>query len=528
MSPEQYAVYAAQNYQRIPVTRRLLADLDTPLSVYCKLADCANTYLFESVEANEKWGRYSFIGLAAREIISVTGHRLTLTRESGVEIFETEDPLAFIQRYTEKFSVPELPELPRFSGGLVGYIGYDTVRYVEPRLRDSQPADELGVPDILLMLSDDLVVFDNFSGTLTLVTHADASNASGYAEAQQRLDQLEQKLSSEQPGLGKVTLTAPELDEASLSSSLGQAGHGDAVERIVDYCKAGDVMQVVVSQRLSMPYSDNPISLYRALRAVNPSPYMYFLNLGDFHIVGASPEILARLDHGQVTVRPIAGTRRRGKTEADDLAMEREMLDDPKERAEHLMLIDLGRNDIGRVAQTGTVELTEKMAVERYSHVMHITSNVTGRIKPGLDAIDLLRATHPAGTLSGAPKVRAMEIIDELEPVKRGIYGGAVGYIGWNGDMDMAIAIRTGVIKNNQLHVQAGGGVVADSVPRLEWKETMNKARALLRAAAMVEHSSVEHSPMPNSNEECSAGDDAAKTQVGKESPAYSGQETER
>ena len=502
MSPEQYADFAAQNYQRIPITRRLLADLDTPLSVYCKLADCANTYLFESVEASEKWGRYSFIGLQAREIISAKGNCLTITTESGVEQMQCEDPLSFVQTYAQQFSVPELPELPRFSGGLVGYMAYDAIRYIEPRLRGGEPDDELNVPDILLMLSDDLVVFDNFEGTLTLVTHADPSVVNGYAQAQQRLDELEQRLSTEQLSIGSVGLVAPELDEGSLHSSLGREGHGDAVRRIVDYCKAGDVMQVVVSQRISMEYQQDPISLYRALRAVNPSPYMYFLNLGDFHIVGASPEILARLDHGQVTVRPIAGTRRRGKTEEDDLAMERNMLEDPKEIAEHLMLIDLGRNDIGRISQTGSVEVTERMAVERYSHVMHITSNVTGQIKPGMDAIDVLRATHPAGTLSGAPKIRAMEIIDELEPVKRSVYGGAVGYLGWNGDMDMAIAIRTGVIKDNRLHVQAGGGVVADSIPRLEWKETMNKARALLRAAAMVNHSDVKTAPTSGNGED--------------------------
>lgn len=486
MSPEKFAELAAQNYQKIPVTRTLLADLETPLSVYARLADGAKTYLLESVEASEKWGRYSIIGLAAIESITVRGHEVVHDKGGDVEITEHQDPLAFIQDYIKSFSVPELDELPRFAGGLVGYMGYDIVRYVEPRLRDSVPPDELAVPDILLMRSEDLVIFDNFSGTLTLLTHVDASLPDGYEQAQKKLDGLETKLQTTQKKLNDISLGAPHLDEESLQSSMGRDGYEAAVERIKEYCAAGDVMQVVPSQRLSMEYKESPISLYRALRSVNPSPYMYYLDLGEFQIVGASPEILARVDHGEVTVRPIAGTRRRGKTEEDDLAMEKDMLDDPKEIAEHLMLIDLGRNDVGRISQTGTVKVTEQMVVERYSHVMHITSNVTGQIKPGLDAIDVLRAAHPAGTLSGAPKIRAMEIIDELEPVKRCIYGGAVGYIGWNGDMDMAIAIRTGVIKDKMLYVQAGGGIVADSVPRLEWKETMNKARAMLRAASLV------------------------------------------
>lgn len=490
MSPEIFATLAAHNYQQIPVTRTLLADLDTPLSVYSKLADGPYTYLLESVEASEKWGRFSIIGLGAEEIISVRGNLITLKKANQSEEVEHEDPLAYLQDYVKAFSVPELEELPRFAGGLVGYIGYDVVRYVEPHLKETVPPDELGVPDILLMRSKDLVIFDNFAGTLTLVTHVDADLSDAYSVAQKRLDELAVKLETSQAKLAEVSLGAPHLDESSLKSSMGQEGYEAAVETIKEYCRAGDIMQVVPSQRMSMEFTEEPISLYRALRSVNPSPYMYYLDLGDFQIVGASPEILARLDHGEVTVRPIAGTRRRGKTEEEDLAMEKDMLDDPKEIAEHLMLIDLGRNDTGRVSQTGTVKVTEQMVVERYSHVMHITSNVTGQIKPGLDAIDVLRAAHPAGTLSGAPKIRAMEIIDELEPVKRCIYGGAVGYIGWNGDMDMAIAIRTGVIKDGTLYVQAGGGIVADSVPRLEWKETMNKARAMLRAASLVQNKS--------------------------------------
>ena len=495
MSPEQFAAFKSQNFRRIPIVRELLADLDTPLSVYSKLANKPYTYLFESVEASEKWGRYSIIGLPAREVIRVFGERIV--REVDGQVVEDlcmEDPLNYIQRYQREFSVPELDQLPRFSGGLVGYIGYDVVRYVEPKLNSSTPKDELDVPDILLMLSDDLVIFDNFTGTLSLVSHADATKPDAYQESCARLDAMQDDLLTAKPSLGKVHIGAPSLDETGLKSSMGKDDYEAAVEKIKEYCRAGDVMQVVPSQRMSMVFKEDPVSLYRALRTVNPSPYMYYLDLDDFQIVGASPEILARLDHGEVTVRPIAGTRRRGKTAEDDLAMEKDMLDDPKEIAEHLMLIDLGRNDCGRVSKTGSVKVTEKMVVERYSHVMHITSNVVGQLNEGLDAVDVLRATHPAGTLSGAPKIRAMEIIDELETVKRGIYGGAVGYLGWNGDMDMAIAIRTGVIKDNTLYVQAGGGIVADSVPRLEWKETMNKARAMLTAASMVQSSSVKES----------------------------------
>ncbi len=493
MSPEDFAALAAQNYKQIPVTRTLLSDLETPLSVFSKLANEPHTYLLESAEANEKWGRYSIIGLVAEEILSVEGKRIVRSSREGNQVTEVENPLDYLREYIRQFSVPDLPNLPRFSGGMVGYIGYDTVRFIEPRLQDSVPPDELGVPDILLMRSRDLVIFDNFAGTLTLITHVDAAQEDGFGIAQRRLDRLAQQLERSMPVLGEISLGAPHLDEDGLQSSLGRERYEQAVDRIKEYCCAGDVMQVVVSQRCTMDFGEDPISLYRALRSVNPSPYMYYLHLGDFQIVGASPEILGRLENGEITVRPIAGTRRRGATEEEDCALEQEMLADPKEIAEHLMLIDLGRNDAGRISQTGSVRVTEQMVVERYSHVMHITSNVTGHLKPGMDAIDVIRAIHPAGTLSGAPKIRAMEIIDEIEPVKRCIYGGAVGYIGWNGDMDMAIAIRTGIIKDGKLHVQAGGGIVADSVPRLEWKESMNKARAVFRAASMVQKETASH-----------------------------------
>ena len=487
MTPEKFAHLARKNFNRIPVTREVLADLETPLSVYLKLARGPNSYLFESVQGGEKWGRYSLIGLQTSTVLKVFGHRLEIVRDGKPMVNrDTTDPLAEVEKFRRLFSIPSLPDLPRFTGGLVGYFGYDTVRYVEPRLAKTTPPDRLGTPDILLMASDEVVVFDNLSGTIILVVHVDAKDPSSLQKAEARLDELEKKLAEPTPQLPPMNTQGGGISEGDFVSSFGKENYLRAVEKVKEYTLAGDVMQVVPSQRFSAKFKAEPVNLYRALRRLNPSPYMYFLDLGDFHIVGSSPEVLARLEDGQVTVRPIAGTRRRGENAEADLLLEKEMLADPKEIAEHLMLIDLGRNDVGRISQTGTVEVTEKMVVERYSHVMHITSNVVGQVKDDMGALEVLKATLPAGTLSGAPKIRAMEIIDELEPVKRNIYGGAVGYIGWDGNMDTAIAIRTAVIKDGMLHVQSGGGVVADSVPELECEETMNKARAVMRAAAMV------------------------------------------
>lgn len=487
MNPQQFAELAKQNFNRIPVTREILADLETPLSCYLKLAKGPNSYLFESVQGGEKWGRYSLIGLPSQTVLRISGQRVVISHGGEItESFVTEEPLAEVDRFHARFRMPDLPELPRFTGGLVGYFGYDTVRYIEKRLRNSTPEDDLQVPDILLMASDEVVIFDNLLAKLIIVVHADPGHPDAWSRAQLRLQELEDKLSGPLPPLGSMNLEGAALTEEAFVSETGKEAFKAGVKRIKEYVLAGDVMQVVPSHRMSAPFYADPINLYRALRCLNPSPYMYFLDLDDFQIAGSSPEILARLEDGEVTVRPIAGTRRRGHNAEEDAAMEAELLADPKEIAEHLMLIDLGRNDVGRVAQTGSVKVTEKMVVERYSHVMHITSNVTGRAQPGTTAMSVLRATLPAGTLSGAPKIRAMEIIDELEPVKRNIYGGAIGYIGWNGNMDSAIAIRTAVIKDNRLYIQAGAGVVADSIPELEWKETINKARAIMRAAAMV------------------------------------------
>ncbi|MGM0563126.1 MAG: anthranilate synthase component I [Pseudomonadota bacterium] len=484
MTEEQFEACIAEGYNRVPLVREVMADLDTPLSVYLKLVDEPYSYLFESVQGGEKWGRYSIIGLGCREVLSVAGHQVEIRRDGEcVESSEEDDPLAFVEAYQARFKVPELPDLPRFHGGLVGYFGYESVHYIEPRLARKARAkpDPIGAPDILLMLSDELVVFDNLSGRMYLVVHAAPGE---YRAAHQRLDALSKRLLE--------PLTPPEagapsrVDEEDFVSGFTRAGYESAVEQARRYIIDGDVMQVVLSQRLSLPFEAAPLDLYRALRTLNPSPYMYFLNLGDIAVVGSSPEILVRLEEGEVTVRPIAGTRKRGDTEKRDRELEAELLADPKELAEHLMLIDLGRNDAGRVSKTGTVKLTDKMVVERYSHVMHIVSNVTGELRDDLSAMDVLRATFPAGTVSGAPKIRAMEIIDELEPVKRGIYSGAVGYLGWDGNMDTAIAIRTAVIHDKTLYMQAGAGIVADSQPELEWKETMNKSRAIFRAASLA------------------------------------------
>ncbi len=476
-----------REFNRIPLVREVLADLDTPLSTYLKLADEPYTYLFESVEGGEKWGRYSIIGLACQKRLKVFGHRVVLEVDGEIVSEEvTEDPLQFIEDYLDFFRVAEAECLPKFHGGLVGYFGYDTIRYIEPKLADCPNPDKHQTPDILLMLSDELVVYDNLASRMFIVVHVDPEQREAWESGQKRLTELEQKLYEVQLDR-QLQATSETVKEEDFTSEFTRDDFKSAVAKARQYIIDGDAMQIVLSQRLSIPFKQKPIALYRALRSLNPSPYMYYLNLGDHYVVGSSPEILVRLEDGAVTVRPIAGTRPRDKNRARDLALEKELLADPKELAEHLMLIDLGRNDAGRVSQFGSVELTEKMIVERYSHVMHIVSNVEAKLKPGLSAMDVLRATFPAGTVSGAPKIRAMEIIDELEPIKRGIYSGAVGYISWSGNMDTAIAIRTAVIKDQHLYIQAGAGIVYDSVPENEWVETMDKARAIFKAVALAE-----------------------------------------
>ena len=482
---------AAEGHTLVPVVREVLSDLDTPLSVYLKLADGPHSYLFESVEGGERFGRHSIIGLPARCVYEFRGHQLTV-REHGevVETRDVEDPFAEVERLRAAHRVAKVDGLPGFSGGLVGWFGFECVEMIEPRLGSSTKRDELGTPDILLMLSQEVAVFDNLKGRLYLVVHADPREPQAWARANRRLDALVHRLRHAGAGYPE-TLDPNGLDEADFVSGFTRDGFIRAVEKSKELIRAGDIFQVVLSQRLSVPFKARPVDVYRALRALNPSPYMYFLDVGGTQVVGSSPEILVRLQHagdgaGVVTVRPIAGTRPRGATPEQDDALEAELLADPKERAEHLMLIDLGRNDAGRVSEAGTVQVGEQFVIERYSHVMHIVSEVTGRLKDGMSYADVLRATFPAGTVSGAPKIRALEVIRELEPVKRNVYSGAVGYIGWHGDADTAIAIRTAVIQDGRLHVQAGAGIVFDSDPQKEWDETMNKGRALFRAVAQA------------------------------------------
>jgi anthranilate synthase component 1 len=483
MTESDFRRLAAQGFNRVPLVLETFADLDTPLSIYLKLANRPYSYLLESVQGGERFGRYSFIGLPAQTRIVVRGQKvLVLHGETVTEDVECADPLVFIGDYLKRFNAAPLEGLPRFAGGLVGYFGYDTVRYVEPRLaRRPEKPDPIGTPDIVLLQSEEIAIVDNLAGKLYLVVYADPRNPLAFAHGRQRLRELLEALRRpvEIPAHGPTVAHQAQ-------SGFGEATFLQAVAKAKRYIFDGDVMQVQVGQRLSRRYAGEPLALYRALRTLNPSPYMFYFDFRDFNVVGASPEILVRLEGDKVTLRPIAGTRRRGVNVDEDRALAEELLADPKERAEHVMLIDLGRNDVGRIAQIGSVRVTENMVIERYSHVMHIVSNVEGKLKPGLDAVAVLRATFPAGTVTGTPKVRAMELIDELEPVKRGVYAGAVGYIGYHGDMDLAIAIRTGVLKDELLHVQAAAGIVADSVPESEWNETNIKARALLRAAEMA------------------------------------------
>ncbi|MBD3766873.1 MAG: anthranilate synthase component I [Gammaproteobacteria bacterium] len=469
---------------RRALTRTLLTDGDTALGLYQRLDLGAGSFLFESVQGGEKWGRYSIIGLPAQRRIRVEREQVFVETGEVVESFSCADPLTWLTQVHQAYAqATELAGLPRFAGGLVGYWGYDAVRWMEPRLQGKAPPDSLAVPDIYLFVADEVLVVDNLSGLTQIILHVN-DDADSLAAGERRLNSIAQALTQPMPKTHSTSL-AP-IDENQFVSSFGEQAFEDAVRRIQEYILAGDVMQVVISQRMSVPYQHSSLSLYRALRHLNPSPYLFYVDFGSFQVVGSSPEILVRVADGEVTVRPIAGTRKRGVTPAQDLANEQDLLADPKEIAEHLMLIDLGRNDVGRISEAGSVQLTEKMIIEKYSHVMHIVSNVTGKLRPEVTAMEALKAAFPAGTLSGAPKIRAMEIIDELEPVKRGVYGGAVGYWSWSGEMDVAIAIRTAVVKDQTLYMQAGAGVVADSVPQSEWQETLSKSRAIFKAAQLV------------------------------------------
>ena len=484
MQFSQFNALVEEGYNHIPLSREVVVDTDTPLALYLKLANTPFTYFLESVQGGEKWGRYSFIGLAAETIIKVNEYEIFVEKNGYLqEKFDVQDPLAWIEDFQEQFKVPQLDSLPDFNGGLVGYFGYEIIRYIEPKLKNIEKKDELNVPDILLMVSNDLLVVDNLTSKVHIITHVSPEDGS-FDDGIAKLDLIESNIKK---SFEHGAAQSEKIRSQDFISSFGKNNFVDAVEKVQKYITAGDVMQVVPSQRLSCKFKSNPVELYRQLRILNPSPYMYYLNLDDFAIVGSSPEILTRVDNNNVaTIRPIAGTRSRGKTEEEDKDNEKNLLSDEKEIAEHLMLIDLGRNDLGRIAKTGTVNLTDKMFIERYSHVMHIVSNVECELKDDMSSIDVLRATFPAGTLSGAPKVRAMEIIDEVETLKRNIYSGAIGNLSWHGGMDLAIAIRTAIVKNDVLYVQAGAGIVHDSVPEMEWQETMDKAQALIRAAQNI------------------------------------------
>ena len=505
MTEPEFKSLAAQGYNRIPLIAEAFADLETPLTLYLKLAQTRDngkySFLLESVVGGERYGRYSFIGLPASTRLRTTG-TITEVLKQG-EVIETShgNPLDFIEQFQKRYKAAIRPGMPRFCGGLAGYFGYDTVRHIEKHLAHSTPKDDLGLPDIQLLLTEELAVIDNLSGKLYLIVYADPSRPEAFAQARQRLKDLRALL--KRPVEVPVTSSSVRTDSLR---EFSKEAYLKAVLIAKEYIAQGDLMQVQIGQRIKKPYVDAPLSLYRALRSLNPSPYMYFYNFGDMHIIGASPEILVRNEQivdkaellqqsvtndpqvpRRVTIRPLAGTRPRGLTLEQDEKLATELLADPKEIAEHLMLIDLARNDLGRISKIGSVKVSNKFSIEKYSHVQHIVSNVEGILKPGLSNLDVLKAVFPAGTLSGAPKVRAMELIDELEPVKRGIYGGACGYLSFNNEMDLAIAIRTGILKEGMLYAQAAAGIVADSIPEMEWQETEHKARAMLRAAEQVQ-----------------------------------------
>ena len=495
LSQDDFARLAARGYNRIPLTATALADLETPLSLYMKLTGSAEktvpySFLLESVIGGERFGRYSFIGLPARTVIRASGFgaaaRTQVLTDGDIVETASGNPLDFIETYQKRFRAALPENAPRFFFFFSGYFGYDTARYIEKKLENSCPPDELGCPDIFLMHCDEVAVIDNLAGRLHFIVYADPAQPNAYEKAQQRLHELRQRL--------KTPVHAPPMTGAPAQGEerhFAKADYLAAVQRAKELIAAGDFMQVEVGQRISKRFTQSPLALYRVLRTLNPSPYLYYYDFGDFQVAGSSPEILVRCeqtpDGKKAIIRPLAGTRPRGATPEEDAAAERDLLADAKERAEHVMLIDLARNDIGRIARCGSVRVTEAFAVERYSHVMHIVSHVEGLLRADIDQMDVLRATFPAGTLSGAPKIHAMELIDALEPVKRGIYGGACGHISYAGDMDLAIAIRTAIIKDEMLHVQAAAGIVADSAPELEWRETEHKARALLRASEMLE-----------------------------------------
>ena len=477
MLKKDFIKIANQGNSRVSVSKIIKNFDGNPLQIYKKIQD-ANTFLFESGSNKGKWSRYSIIGTKSNEMIKVFGNKISYINNNQTEVIESDDPLQWIENFYNNNKVKNLPSDVPFSGGLVGYFGYETIKFIEKKL-DIDKEDSLGVPDIFLFVCNEVIIFDNLENCIHIVINAKTDKETSYEDCNSRLSEIENLVHQEEPS----EISKKYSDKSQFTSSFKKDNFMKAVRKTKDYIANGDVMQVVLSQRLTKKFQGKPIDMYDALRDMNPSPYMYFLDMEDFQIIGSSPEILVKMEDDNITVRPIAGTRPRGITEAEDLQYEIDLLSDPKELAEHLMLIDLGRNDIGKISKVGSVELTEKMIVERYSHVMHIVSNVKGTIIDRTKPLDVLRATFPAGTVSGAPKIRAMEIINELEPLKRGIYSGAIGYLSWTGDLDTALSIRTAVIKDDLIHVQAGAGIVYDSVPETEWEETMNKAMALLKAS---------------------------------------------
>jgi anthranilate synthase component 1 len=482
---DEFIAYA-EKANIIPVYREILADRDTPVTAHMKLGETPS-FLLESVEGGEKWARYSFVGFGPSKIIEGRGRTLTVTERGSSRTLEVADPLAFLKEQMAHYNPMRIAGLPRFFGGLVGYLGYDMVRFIED-IPDTKP-DPIGMPDLYMMLTDTMLVFDSLTQKIKVVSsvHIEDGNAAhAYDEAVRKIEDVIARL--------RRPLENTDMERArreggrEFFSLFGPREEFEAaVERAKEYVRSGDVVQVVLSQRFERESAVRPFNVYRALRTINPSPYMFYLNLGDAAIVGSSPEILVRLEGREMTVRPIAGTRARGGAEDEDRRLAEELKADPKEIAEHIMLVDLGRNDVGRVAKTGTVRVTDLMTVERYSHVMHMVSNVVGELRDGLDAFDVMRASFPAGTVSGAPKVRAMEIIEELEPLRRGAYAGAVGYFSYNGNMDTCITIRTILMKDGKAYIQAGAGIVADSVPSTEYQETLNKAAGMMRAVDMAE-----------------------------------------
>ena len=486
LSKEEFQSYVDSGFNIIPVVEDLLLENQTPLTIYSQISDKSNTFLLESVEGGDKWSQYSIIGFNCSDTIKVTGNVIELKNGDEISSFSSDDPLSEIQKITSSFKSADINNLPRFYGGYVGFFAYESARYAEKKIADL-PAKESKfqehMPEIFLVKAEQLVVYDNFKNTAQVIFNADPSKHS-YEIVKNQINEMKASFSSAST-LAEITFKDPKSLK-HFESNFKKEEYLEAVNKIKNYIKEGDVFQVVLAQDFYSKFDLNPFDLYRAIRKLNPSPYMYFLDLEECQVVGSSPEILVRLENEKLTLRPIAGTRKRGKDPEEDKQNEDDLLNDPKELAEHLMLIDLGRNDVGRVSEIGSVKVTDKMVIEKYSHVMHIVSNVVGTLSKDLDYLDALKASLPAGTLSGAPKIRAMEIINELEPSSRGIYGGAIGYISWNGNVDTAIAIRTAVIKDKMIHVGAGAGIVADSIPENEWLECIQKSKAFVDALEMI------------------------------------------